>query len=84
VFRPAGRVEARRIDEHVGKRMRERRLALGINAAKIGKAADCSGQQMSKYELAQNRISAGRLSLVAEALGVSVDYFFEGFAETVQ
>jgi transcriptional regulator with XRE-family HTH domain len=35
-------------------------------------------QQLHKYETGANRLSAGRLFLLAEALGVEVAHFFEG------
>ena len=34
-------------------------------------------QQAHKYEKGINRIAAGRLSTIAQALGVEVSYFFE-------
>ncbi|MFV9853127.1 MAG: helix-turn-helix domain-containing protein, partial [Rickettsia aeschlimannii] len=38
-------------------------------------------QQLQKYEKAINRISVGRLVLIAEALDRNIDYFFEGLEE---
>jgi transcriptional regulator with XRE-family HTH domain len=35
-------------------------------------------QQAHKYEKAMNRVAAGRLYLIAQALGVEVSYFYEG------
>ena len=36
------------------------------------------GQQAHKYEKGLNRLTAGRLYAIAQALGVEVGYFFEG------
>ena len=36
-------------------------------------------QQIQKYETGMNRISASRLWDIAQALGVSISFFFEGF-----
>ena len=35
-------------------------------------------QQAHKYEKGINRVAAGRLYSIAEALGVEIGYFFEG------
>jgi len=37
-------------------------------------------QQAHKYEVGDNRVSAGRLYQLAQALGVEPAYFFEGLA----
>ena len=39
-------------------------------------------QQAHKYEKGINRIAAGRLSRIAQALGVEVGYFYEGLTST--
>ena len=66
------------VDGHVGRRVRERRLALGMSQEKLGNALGISFQQIQKYEVGTNRIAAGRLWDIARALEVDVDYFFEG------
>ena len=38
-------------------------------------------QQIQKYETGMNRVSASRLWDVADALGVSISFFFEGLAD---
>ena len=38
-------------------------------------------QQVQKYERGTNRIVASRLFELAKALGVTVDYFFEGMPD---
>ena len=38
-------------------------------------------QQAHKYERGINRVSSGRLYDIAQVLGVSVEYFFEGLGE---
>lgn len=69
---------SRRVDSHVGSRMRKRRTALGMTQDNLAEAIGISYQQVQKYETGANRISAGRLFEVAKRLGVSVGYFFEG------
>jgi len=70
---------ARRIDDYVGERIRERRTELGRTQEELGRALKISYQQVQKYETAANRVSAGRLYELARELEVEVAYFFEGF-----
>ncbi len=66
------------VDDHVGKRVRERRREIGLSQTKLGNALGIAFQQIQKYEVGTNSIAAGRLWNKAEALEVDVDYFFEG------
>ncbi|MGE4314468.1 MAG: helix-turn-helix domain-containing protein [Pseudobdellovibrionaceae bacterium] len=68
------------IDIHVGQKLRERRMRMGLSQEKLAEATNVTFQQVQKYETAKNRISASRLYQFAILLGVPVDYFFEGFA----
>jgi transcriptional regulator with XRE-family HTH domain len=68
------------IDVHVGKRIRMRRLLLGMNQETLANALEVSYQQVQKYEHGANRVSASRLSATADILGVPISFFFEGFA----
>jgi len=65
------------IDVHVGQKLRERRILLGISQEKLGKTLDLSFQQIQKYERGTNRISSSRLFLLADVLEVSISYFFD-------
>ncbi len=67
-----------RADRHVGKRIRERRVKMGLTQKALAEALEISYQQFQKYETAANRVSAGRLYEIAMRLQVDVDYFFEG------
>ena len=73
-----GRPRAGALDALVGKRARERRLALGLTMQELAAVLGVPYQQLHKYETGANRLSAGRLYRLAEALGVGVAYFFEG------
>lgn len=66
------------VDILVGKRIRARRLAIGMSQAELGRAVGVKFQQIQKYETAFNRVSASRLWAIADALGVQVVQFFEG------
>ena len=66
------------MDQHVGTRIRERRTMLGISQQQLAQTIGVTYQQAHKYERGLNRISAGRLYEIASALGVTVNWFFEG------
>jgi transcriptional regulator with XRE-family HTH domain len=59
--------------------MRERRIMLGLTQHQMAELIGVTYQQAHKYEKGINRIAAGRLHHIAQALGVEVGYFFEGF-----
>jgi transcriptional regulator with XRE-family HTH domain len=78
--RPAATpLRAGAIDRHVGARIRERRLLLGMSQQQLAETIGVTYQQAHKYERGLNRISAGRLYGIAQVLGVPVSWFFEGF-----
>ena len=64
------------VDVHVGSRIRMRRLLLGMNQETLAGALGLTFQQVQKYEGGANRVSASRLSAMAEILGVPISYFF--------
>jgi transcriptional regulator with XRE-family HTH domain len=66
------------IDEHVGSRVRMRRMMLGMSQGKLGEALGVTFQQVQKYERGTNRISASRLHHISHILQVPVPFFFEG------
>ena len=68
------------IDIHVGKRIRMRRLFLGMNQETLANALGLTFQQVQKYEGGANRVSASRLSATADILGVPISFFFGGLA----
>ena len=47
----------------------------------LGEAVGIKFQQIQKYETGMNRVSASRLWDIADALDVSVSFFFEGYEE---
>ncbi len=78
---PSGRRSTSRtqeIDRHVGGRVRERRIMLGLTQQQLADLIGVTYQQAHKYERAINRISAGRLFEIAHVLSVPVAYFFDG------
>jgi transcriptional regulator with XRE-family HTH domain len=73
-----GRRRVEGVDRHVARRMRERRLALGLTQGEVAARLGLTYQQVHKYEAGMNRITVGRLHAVAEVLGVEVGHFYEG------
>jgi transcriptional regulator with XRE-family HTH domain len=73
-----GRSRAQDVDRHVGARMRERRIMLGLTQQQMAELIGVTYQQAHKYEKGINRVASGRLYNIAQALGVDIGYFFEG------
>lgn len=65
------------VDTHVGNRLRERRILLGLSQTRLGESLGLSFQQIQKYERGIDRISVGRLVHLAHVLDVPITYFFE-------
>src|SRR5438045_8501404 len=69
------------IDRHVGARIRERRIILGLTQQQLADLIGVTYQQAHKYERGINRVSAGRLYEIAQVLSVPAGYFFDGLQE---
>lgn len=78
----SGGFTAAEIDTIVGERIRRRRILTGQTQDQLGDALGVSYQQIQKYETGSNRVSAGRLYLLAEKLDVSPAWFFDGLGKT--
>jgi transcriptional regulator with XRE-family HTH domain len=68
------------IDLHVGRRIKARRLEMGLTQSALGAALGVRFQQIQKYERAKNGLPAASLPTLAARLGVRPDYFFEDLA----
>ncbi len=66
------------IDRIVGQRLRWRRRELKLTQEQLGEKLGLTFQQVQKYEKGVNRISAGRLFEMAQVLGITITYFYEG------
>ena len=75
---------AQEVDRYVGSRIRERRVMLGLTQQEMADLIGVTYQQAHKYERGINRVSAGRLFDIAQALSVPVGYFFEGMGDTTR
>src|SRR5260370_25427457 len=65
-------------DNHVGNRVRMRRMMLRMSQVKLGEALGLTFQQVQKYEKGTNRIGASRLQHISSILQVPISFFFEG------
>lgn len=74
--------QANLIDEHVGARVRLRRMLLGMSQEKLGECLGLTFQQVQKYEKGVNRIGASRLFDLAQVLGVPVQFFYDELSST--
>ncbi len=66
------------VDRLVGQNIRIARLQRGLSQTELGKCIGVTFQQVQKYEKGTNRVGAGRLTQIAEALGVPLPALFEG------
>ena len=69
---------AKRVDEHVGEKVRQRRAEMGLTQHDLAQALGISYQQVQKYETGANRVSSGRLYEIANKLEVDNSHFFDG------
>ena len=68
------------VDAHVGARLRQRRMLLGISQEQLAEMLGLTFQQVQKYERGTNRISASRLFQLARALDTPITWFFDEMA----
>lgn len=72
------------IDIHVGKRLRLRRILLGLSQEELGEAIGLTFQQIQKYERGGNRIGASRLYKFSVILGVPIQFFFDDIPDALK
>jgi transcriptional regulator with XRE-family HTH domain len=81
--RPAGGIAMKKRsgdprDTEIGKRIRALRLERGLSQTELGSLLGITFQQIQKYEKGANRVAAGRLERIAEALDVPITFFYSG------
>ena len=63
-------------DIDIGRRIRAQRLIRGMSQTDLANRIGITFQQVQKYEKGVNRVGAGRLTRIAEVLGVPVAFLF--------
>ena len=66
---------------HLGKKLRMRRLSLGLTQTKVAQAINVTFQQIQKYEKGTNGVSSSRLLQLSQFLKVPIVYFYEDFKD---
>ncbi len=67
---------------HLGKKLRMRRLSLGLTQTKVANAINVTFQQIQKYEKGTNGVSSSRLMQLSQFLKVPITYFYEDYANS--
>ena len=67
---------------HLGKKLRMRRLSLGLTQTKVANAINVTFQQIQKYEKGTNGVSSNRLMQLSNFLKVPVTYFYEDYSDS--
>jgi transcriptional regulator with XRE-family HTH domain len=68
-------------DVEIGQKIRALRLERGLSQEELGREVGVTFQQIQKYERGANRVSAGRLQRIADALQVAVTFFYRDTVE---
>jgi|TARA_Y100000310_G_scaffold2353_1_gene3033 transcriptional regulator with XRE-family HTH domain len=67
---------------HLGKKLRMRRLSLGLTQTKVANAINVTFQQIQKYEKGTNGVSSSRLMQLSSFLKVPITYFCEDYTDS--
>tara|TARA_A100001011_G_scaffold386346_1_gene462006 strand:- start:568 stop:942 length:375 start_codon:yes stop_codon:yes gene_type:complete len=67
---------------HLGRKLRMRRLSLGLTQTKVANAINVTFQQIQKYEKGTNGVSSSRLIQLSSFLKVPITYFFEDYSDS--
>jgi transcriptional regulator with XRE-family HTH domain len=70
-----------KVDQFIGGKIYSLRLAKGLSRQQLAEVIEVTHQQLQKYEKGINRISIGRLVLIAKALDKNIDYFYQGLED---
>jgi transcriptional regulator with XRE-family HTH domain len=70
------------IDRHVGKRLRQLRLARGMDLPELSGLLGVSAPRLLQFEEGRERISALLMRQLAKILNVPPSQFFEGFSRS--
>lgn len=73
---------ANETDEHIGRRIRQRREQRKLSQSDLGQALNISFQQIQKYEFGKNKTATSMLIEIANILDVPITYFVDGLDYT--
>ncbi len=76
--RPWGPEVIRLIEEHVGRRLKERRVTLGITRVDLARFLNVPKEILEAYETGEVTMPASDLYALAKTLKVRTGYFHEG------
>ena len=64
------------VDQHVGRRIRGKRIALGLTEDQLAAAIGVDRAKIEAYERGYERLTPDHLIKLSQFLGVPLDYFF--------
>ena len=76
---PRNNYKINQLNQHIGNKIYLLRIANGFSRNKLATYINVTQQQLEKYEKNINKISAGRLALIAEALNQNIIDFYADF-----
>jgi transcriptional regulator with XRE-family HTH domain len=68
------------VDRHVARRIKGKRMALGLGASDLANALGVDASQIEAYERAHARVPPEHLERLSEFLGVPLGYFLPAAA----
>lgn len=71
--------EIEEINRFIGNKIKEFRMSEGLSRQELANKIYVTHQQLQKYEKGTNRVSAGRLALIAKVLKRSVENFYDDY-----
>jgi transcriptional regulator with XRE-family HTH domain len=72
------------VDQHVGSRLKSRRVMIGMSQDELGRSVGVTFQQIQKYEKGLNRIGCSRLHEISQVLKTSISYFFDDIDNSLE
>ena len=69
-------------DQEIANKILEKRICCGFTRQDLAAKIGVTNQQLEKYEKGLNRVSVGRMYVIAKALKTPIDYFFDCDQET--
>ncbi len=69
------------IEAHIGQQLKKRREELKLTQYDLAASLEITPQQLSKYEMGTNQLTAKRFYHLCRVLNVSPNFFFEGLED---